>query len=161
MTHTIQFLTAALKDVPTSICDSQLAAIESVREIFTKGITIKSTPHKTSQAPLIPRQAAPAQYQTPTSKGGQENQLVKTSKGVIQQTVNTITKKNITINSTDDQEHIARRNRSRRDKANLKPTQTIENTSEPIANRTRFRNSHKNMQHPHTEERWQQKFSPM
>ena len=33
MTHTIHFLSAALKDVPSSICDSQLAAIEAVRTI--------------------------------------------------------------------------------------------------------------------------------
>ena len=37
MTHAIHFLTAALKDVPTSICDSQLASIEAVIEIFTNG----------------------------------------------------------------------------------------------------------------------------
>ena len=45
MNHTIQFLTAALKDVPTSICDSQLSAIEAVKAIFTNGRTIKSSPH--------------------------------------------------------------------------------------------------------------------
>ena len=79
MTHAKDFLTAALKDVPTSIFDSQLAAIEAVREIFTNGKTIKSTPHKTSKAPFIPRQEAPVQYRTPTSKGGQENQPAMTS----------------------------------------------------------------------------------
>ena len=40
MTHAIIFLTAALKDVPTSICDSQLSAIEAARAIVTKGRTI-------------------------------------------------------------------------------------------------------------------------
>ena len=35
MTHAIHFLSAALKDVPTSICSSQLAAIEAVRKIFS------------------------------------------------------------------------------------------------------------------------------
>ena len=93
MAHAIQLLTAALKDVPASICDSQLAAIEAVREIFKNGKTIKSIPHKTSKAPLIPRQAAPERYQTPTSKGGQENQPAITSKGALQQTVHTNTKK--------------------------------------------------------------------
>ena len=34
MTHAIHFLFLALKDVPNSICDSQLEAIESVLEIF-------------------------------------------------------------------------------------------------------------------------------
>ena len=73
MSHAIQFLTAALKDVPASICDSQLAAIEAVRALFTNGKTIKSIPHKISKAPLISRQEAPERYRTPTSKGGQEN----------------------------------------------------------------------------------------
>ena len=40
MTHAIHFLTAALKDVPTGIYDSQLASIEAIREIFTNGRTI-------------------------------------------------------------------------------------------------------------------------
>ena len=92
MAHAIQFLTAALKDVPASIYDSQLAEIEAVRAIFTNGKTIKSIPHKTSQVPLIPRQAAPERYRTPTSKGGQENQPAITSKGALQKTVHTIKK---------------------------------------------------------------------
>ena len=37
MTHAIQLLTAALKDVPASICNSQLAAIDAVRAIFING----------------------------------------------------------------------------------------------------------------------------
>ena len=79
-----------------------------MREIFTNGKIIKSIPNKTSKAPLIPRQAAPERYRTPTSKGGQENQPALTSKGTLQQTLHTITKnKNITINSVDDQGHIA------------------------------------------------------
>ena len=72
MTHAIHFLTAALKGVPTTICDSQLAAIENVRAIFINGRTIESRPHKNPIAPLIPRQEAPARYPTPTSKGDQE-----------------------------------------------------------------------------------------
>ena len=46
MTHALHFLTAELKDVPASICASQLAAIEDVRPIFTNGRTIKSRSHK-------------------------------------------------------------------------------------------------------------------
>ena len=34
MTHAIQFFTAALKDVPAIICNSQLAAIDAVRAIL-------------------------------------------------------------------------------------------------------------------------------
>ena len=137
MKHAILFLTAAFKDVPTSICDSQLAAIEAVRAIFTNGKTIKSIPHKKLKAPLIPRQAVPEQYRSHTSKGGQETQPSMTSKGAIQQTLHTITKKNITMNSADDQEPISRRTKSSRSIVKLQPTQTIQNTSEPIANRTR------------------------
>ena len=44
MTHAIQFLTAAQKDVPASICNSQLAAIDAVRTIFSNGTIIKSEP---------------------------------------------------------------------------------------------------------------------
>ena len=45
MTHAIHFLTAAIKDVPKIIWDSQLAAIAAVRAIFTNGRTIESSPH--------------------------------------------------------------------------------------------------------------------
>ena len=104
MSHAIQFLTAARKDIPASICNSQLAAIQAVRDIFTNGKTIKSVQNKTSKSPLIPRQAVPEHYWIPTSKGGQENKLTITSKGALQKTLHTITKKNnITINSVDDQ----------------------------------------------------------
>ena len=58
MSHAIQFLTAALKDVPASICNSQLAAIDAVREIFSNG-TIKPSQNKTSQVPLMKKQAKP------------------------------------------------------------------------------------------------------
>ena len=100
MTHTIHFLSAALKDVPTSICDSQLAAIESVRTIFTNWQTLESLrTKKPTVLPLIPTQAvAPVRYLTPTSKGGQENQMAVTSKGVVQQKVLTIPKKSTSSN---------------------------------------------------------------
>ena len=44
MAHAIQFLTAALKDVPASICNSQLVDIEAVIAIFTNEKTIKIHP---------------------------------------------------------------------------------------------------------------------
>ena len=50
--HAIKFLTSALKDVPASICNSQLAAIDAVRAIFLNG-TIKPSQNKKSQAPLM------------------------------------------------------------------------------------------------------------
>ena len=41
MTHAIHFLLAALKDVPNSICDSQLSFIKAVRKIFANCITVE------------------------------------------------------------------------------------------------------------------------
>ena len=109
MTHAIQFLTAELKDVLASICNSQLSAIDAVRAIFTNW-TIKSIQTKTTRAPLMQRQAAPERYQVPASKVDQENQPATTSKGEMKQTVHTFPKnKNITINTMDDQEPISRR----------------------------------------------------
>ena len=92
MAHAIQFLTAALKDVPASICDSQLAVIEAARAIFTKGKTIKSIQNKTSRAPLVPRKTAPEIYRIPTSKGDHKTQPATTSKGALQKTVHTFSK---------------------------------------------------------------------
>ena len=103
MTHAMQFLIASLKDVPASICNSQLAAIDAVKAIFTNG-TIKPIQNKTTRAPLIKRQADPERYRVPTSKGDQENQPATTSKGALKQTVHIFPKnKNITINIVDDQ----------------------------------------------------------
>ena len=82
MTHAIQFLTAALKDVPASICNSQLAAIDAVKSIFSNG-TIKTSQNKTSQAPLMKNQAKPENYRLPTSKGERVNKPATTSKGVL------------------------------------------------------------------------------
>ena len=91
-------------------------------------------------APLIPRQEAPARYPTPTSKGDQENHTAITSKGTVQQKVLTIPKKTqVTTNSADDQEPIARSTRSSTDTENLRPTQAIQNPSETISKRTRSR----------------------
>ena len=58
ITHAIQILTAALKDVPASVCKSQLAAIDAVRAIFSNG-TIKPSQNKTSQGTLMEKQANP------------------------------------------------------------------------------------------------------
>ena len=60
ITHSIHFLSAALKDVPTIICDSQLATIEAVRTIFANCRIVeflppespKVLPHPTPVVPL-------------------------------------------------------------------------------------------------------------
>ena len=44
MMHTIHFLYAALKYLPNSICNSQLAATEAVCEIFSKWRTVEPFP---------------------------------------------------------------------------------------------------------------------
>ena len=88
MTHAIQFLTAALKYVPASICNSQLAAIDAVRIIFSNG-TIKSSQNKISQAPLIKNQAKPEKYRLPTSKGDPVEKPATISKGVLKEKVHT------------------------------------------------------------------------
>ena len=56
---------------------------------------------------------------------------------MVQQKLLTIPKKTqVTINSADNKEPIARRTRYIIDTANLQPTQAIQNPSEPISNRT-------------------------
>ena len=88
MTHAIQFLTAALKDVPASICNSQLADFDAVRKIFSNG-TIKSSQNKISQAPLMKNQEKPEKYRLPNSKGDQVEKPATISKGVLKATVHT------------------------------------------------------------------------
>ena len=68
MTHAIQLLTAALKDVPSRTYNSQVVAIDAVREIFSNG-TIKPSQNKTSQAPLMEKQGKPEKCQLPNFKG--------------------------------------------------------------------------------------------
>ena len=88
MTHAIQFLTAALKDVPASICNSQLAAIDAVRTIFSNG-TIKSSPDRISKSPVMKNQAKPEKYRLPTSKSDQVEKPATISKGVLKASVHT------------------------------------------------------------------------
>ena len=47
MAHAIHFLSTALKYVPNSIFDSQLAAIEAVRAISATGKQLIPIPHQT------------------------------------------------------------------------------------------------------------------
>ena len=118
MTHAFQFLTAALKDVPASICTSQLAALDAVRTIFSNG-TIKSSQNKISQAPLMKNQAKPEKYRPPTSKGDQVKKPATISKGELKETVHTRPNiKNVTINKVDDQEPISRRTISEKKQSN-------------------------------------------
>ena len=139
MTHAIHFLSATLKNVPTSICDSQLSAIEAVRTILANWRTLESLPPQDPTVlPLTPRQAlVPVMYPTSNSKGGQEKQTAITSKGVVQQQLLTIPKtKQVTINSKGDQEPIAKHTRSRIDSENSLTIQAIQTLTEPIAKRT-------------------------
>ena len=113
MTYTIQFLAAALKDVPAIICNSQLAEIDAVREIFSNG-TIKPLQNETASAPLMEKHAKSERCRLPTSKGDREIKPATTSKGALKEPVRKLKKiKNITINTVDDPEPISRRTRSR------------------------------------------------
>ena len=76
MTHDIHFLSVAIKDVPTSLCNSQITDIKAVCEIFSKWITVESYPTVPSTAlsnppkPIVPLpKPSPIRYPAPTSKG--------------------------------------------------------------------------------------------
>ena len=81
-------MTAALKDVPASICNSQLADIDAVRTIFSNG-TIKSNQSQISQSPLKKYEERPEEYRLTTSKGDQVEKPATISKGVLKATVHT------------------------------------------------------------------------
>ena len=141
-------MTAALKYVPASICNSQLAAIDAVREIFSNG-TIKPSKNKTSQAPLMEKQAKPERYRLPTSKDDRVNKPATTYKGVLRETVHTVPKiKYIKINAVDDQEPISRRTRSSKGTKTLK---IIQKTSDQFHKRPDQKLVSKNIQHPPTQ----------
>ena len=122
-----------MKNVPASIFNSQLAAIDAVITIFSDG-TIKSSQNKISQAPLMKNQANQENNRLPTSKGDQVEKPATISKGVLEEIVHTRPNiKNVTIKKVDDQEPIFRRTKSR--KIN-KTGNIIKTTSEPISQRT-------------------------
>ena len=142
ITHAIHFLSAALKDVPTSICDSQLAAIEAVRTIFANWLTVESLPPEspkvlTHPKPVVPLQtSSPLRYPVPTSKGGQSRDRVTTSKGASQQQPLTISKNTIiAANSKGDQKTISTHTISRIASANPPYFHKIQTLNEPIADR--------------------------
>ena len=60
MTHAIHLFSAALKDVPASLCNSQLAAIEAVRAIVAKHTTVEASPTaRHTAAPYPPNPTVP------------------------------------------------------------------------------------------------------
>ena len=140
MAHAIQFLTAAIKDVPASICDSQLAAIESVRAIFTNGWLIKSSPRKKKNNTTHTKTRSAGKVPNTHFQGWPRKPHGHNFRGCITEKVNQYYKKHteVTINSADDQEPIARRTRSSIDTENLPTIQAIQNLNEPIAKRTRY-----------------------
>ena len=90
MTHTIHFLSAEIKDVPVILCDTQLAAIESVHAIFSNWRTVEAyiivpptavTNQPKTTVPLP--NPSPIQYPAPTFKGVHSKDRVVTSKGVL------------------------------------------------------------------------------
>ena len=92
MMHAIHFLSEALRDVPTSQCDSQLAAIEAVHAIFENWRTVESSPNfPPTTVPNPPKlivplpKPSPLRYPAPTSKGDHGKDRVKNSKGAFKQ----------------------------------------------------------------------------
>ena len=76
MTHAINVLSAAIKYVPTSLCNSQLAAIEDFCAIFANWITVEYSPTVPSAAVPNPLKTivslpkpSPIHYPAPTYKG--------------------------------------------------------------------------------------------
>ena len=75
ITHAIHFLSAAIKDVPNSIRNYQLAAIEDVRAIFENWQKVEPLPPIYPTAVPPPKPTVPwpkpslLRYPAPTSKG--------------------------------------------------------------------------------------------
>ena len=143
-THTIQLLSEALKDVPTSICDSQIAAIEAVRTIFANWRTVEYLPPEATKVlpyptPVVPLEtSAPLRYPPTTSNDGQGKERVSTSKGVSQQQPLKISKNTqIAVNSKNDQEPIVNRTGSCIASTRPPPIQAIQTINEQIIARTR------------------------
>ena len=144
MTQAIQFLLAALKDAPNSICNYQLATIEAFRKIFENCRTVESlTPASPKLVPptkpIVPiQESSPIRYPASTSKGDHDRDRVKTFKGASQQHT-LISSKNtqVAANYKGDQEPISTLTRSRIDSANLPTFKEIHPLSEPVAARTR------------------------
>ena len=117
MTHATHLLSAAIKDVPTSLCYYQLAAIEAVCAIFSKWITVESSPTVPPTAvpnppkPIVPLpKSSPLCYSAPTSKGAHGKYRITTSKGDLIQLTPVIPKDwQVTVNYKGDQEPIATR----------------------------------------------------
>ena len=90
ITHVINFLSMALKHVPASLCDSQLAAIKYVCAIFSKWRTVEASPTVRSTTVLSPPNPSvplpnPAlvPYPAPTPEGAHGKDKAATSKGVL------------------------------------------------------------------------------
>ena len=146
MTNAIHFFSAALKDVPTSLCDYQLAAIEAVHAIFATCRTVES-------APIVPPTAvpnpptpivrfpkpSPLRYPSPTSKDAHGKYRVTTSKGAFKQTSVILKVRQVAFNSRGDQEPIAARTRSQVAlPPNISPFKAqIHPIDEPVAARKR------------------------
>ena len=134
----------ALKDVPTRIRDSQIAAIKAVQKIFANCHTVESLPPEPTKVlphptPVVTLKiSAPLRYPPPNSKGVQGRDRVTTYKGVSQQQPLTTSKNiRVAVNSKDDQEPIANRTISRIASTSPPPIQAIQPINEPIAARTR------------------------
>ena len=148
MMHSIHFLSEALKDVPTSLCNYQLAATEAVCVIFSNWRTVESSPTVPPTAvpnppkPIVPLpKSSPLCYSAPTSKGAHGKYRITTSKGDLIQLTPVIPKdRQVTVNYKGDQEPIAACTRSQvAYSPKLLPFKAIQPLYEPVSARTRSR----------------------
>ena len=158
MTHAIHFLSTTLKDVPTSLCNYQLAVIEAVPAIFSNWRTVESSPTVPPTAvPNPPKlilslpKPSPLRYPASTSKGGHVKYRVTTSRVVFKQQTPGITKgRQVEVNSKGGQELIAARTISRvASYPNLPPFNAqIQPIYEPVEARIRPRTVSHNLTTP-------------
>ena len=121
MTYAVHFLSEAIKYVPISLCNSQLAAIEAVRAIFAKWRTIEASPtFRTTTVPYPPNSAVPllkpppVQYPAPTSEGAYGKDRAATSKDVLKHQAPVNYKGGqVPVTYKGDQEPLTARTRSR------------------------------------------------
>ena len=147
MTHAKHLLYAVLKDVPTTVYNYQLAAMEDVRAILSNWRTFEASPTVPPTAvpnppkPIIPLpKPSLLRYPSPTSKSDHGKYRVTTSKGAFKKQTPVIPKGiQLSVKCKGDQEPIAARTRSLvAPPPNFPPFKAqIQTLDEPVAARTR------------------------
>ena len=118
--HTIHFLSAALKDLSASLCNSQIEAIEAVCALLEKCRTIEAYPRVHTKKVQYPPKSAvpllkplPVRYPAPTSEGFHGKERSATSKGVLKHQASLTSKVGqVPVTYKGYQEPVAARTRS-------------------------------------------------